>query len=100
MGQEERDDGSHSEGAALQPRRHFAMRKVLNSASSVSSVRKLVLWLLVVTSFDIWAQTAPTGALTGAGADPSDAVVQNARITLRNFVTEGTLTTLTGLQGM
>ena len=40
--------------------------------------------LVVVSSLDVSAQSASTGALTGTVTDPTGAVVQNAQIVLRN----------------
>src|SRR5262249_40512489 len=51
----------------------------------------VALFLLpTVTAFDVFAQSASTGALTGTVTDPSGAVVQNAKITLRNCKTDET----------
>src|SRR5262249_6210012 len=72
----------------------FARRTTLSG-------QRLVVWLvIVVSSFDVFAQTATTGALTGTVTDPSGAVVQNAKITLRNYGTDGTLATITGQDGV
>ena len=40
--------------------------------------------LVVVSSLDVCAQSASTGALTGTVTDPTGAVLQNAQIALRN----------------
>jgi hypothetical protein len=87
--------------AALSNRgRHFARCKGLTLATTMSAAESLVLWLLVVvSSLNVCAQTASTGALTGTVTDPSGAVVPNVRITLRNYATRGTLTAITGQDG-
>lgn len=78
-----------------------AVCKRLHSAISGSGVQSSVLCLLVLaSSFDICAQTASTGALTGTVTDPSDALVQNAKITLLNCGTDETLTAITGQDGL
>jgi len=80
--------------------RHFAMHKGRGLATIVSGVPIPVQWVFfVVSSFDVCAQTASTGALTGTVTDPTRAVIQNAKITLRNYGTYGTLTTITGQDG-
>lgn len=77
------------------------MRKRLHLATTFSGVRSLVLWVLVVVSaLHVCAQTASTGGLTGRVTDPSGAVVQNAKITLRNYGTDETLTAITGWDGL
>jgi hypothetical protein len=81
--------------------RNFPGRKGLHPATTGSGVWCVLLWLLVVvTSFDVCAQTASTGALTVTVTDPSGAVVPNARISLRNDGTGGTLTAITGRDGL
>jgi Carboxypeptidase regulatory-like domain/TonB-dependent Receptor Plug Domain len=63
--------------------------------------RGLVVCLLVVVgSLDVSAQSASTGALTGTVTDPTGAVVENARIALRNFGTEETRTAITDQEGL
>ena len=80
--------------------RNFARCKGLHLVTTVPEVGCLLLWLLVaVTSFDVCAQTASTGALTGTVTDPSGALVPNVKITLRNYATRGTLTALAGQDG-
>jgi hypothetical protein len=59
----------------------------------------LVLFLLVVVN-TVLAQSASTGALTGTVTDPTGAVVQNAKITLRNYATNETVTATTGQDGL
>ena len=67
----------------------------------VSGVLSLVLCLLVVaSSLDVWAQSASTGALTGRVTDPTGAVVQNAKVTLHNYVTNELLTAFTDHDGL
>ena len=66
-----------------------------------STRQSLALCLLVIlTSFDLFAQTASTGALTGAVFDPAGAVVSNATITLRNNGTRQTFTDVTDPSGL
>src|SRR5215475_2227625 len=79
---------------------HFPGRAWLHLVGTVPRVRSLVLWLLVVTSIDLCAQTASTGALTCTVTDPSGAVVQNAKVTLRNNGTDATLSAITGHEGL
>jgi hypothetical protein len=76
------------------------MRKWLHLATTISSVQSLLLCLLVGSSLDICAQSASTGALTGAVTDPTRAVVQNAKVTLRNYGTGETRTAITGQDGL
>ena len=78
-----------------------AMRNMLRSATTISGVKSLILCLLVVgSSLDVCAQSASTGALTGTVTDPSGAVVQKAKITLRNYGTDQTLTATTDQDGL
>jgi hypothetical protein len=68
--------------------------------TTVAGASSLVLWLLfVATSLHLCAQTASTGALTGTVTDPTGAVMPNAKITLRNYGTDGTLTAFTRQNG-
>jgi Carboxypeptidase regulatory-like domain len=61
----------------------------------------LVVCLFVVVSpLNVGAQSASTGALTGTVTDPTGAVVQNARIALRNYGTEETRTAITDQEGL
>jgi hypothetical protein len=77
------------------------MRKSLLLATKISSVQSLVLCLLVVGSlWKVCAQSASTGALTGTVTDPTGAVVENAKITLRNYGTDQTLTAITDQDGL
>src|SRR5215471_11216247 len=79
----------------------FPRRAWLQLVSTVPCTRILVLWLLVVVpSVDLCGQTASTGALTGTVTDPSGAVVQNAKITLRNYGTNETLTAISDQDGL
>lgn len=76
------------------------MRKRQSLTTAISGVRSLALCLLVVgSSLDVCAQSASTGALTGAVTDPSHAIVQNAKVTLRNYQTDKTLTAVTDQDG-
>ena len=66
-----------------------------------SGVKGLVLCLVViVSSLDVCAQSASTGALTGTVTDPTGAVVQNANVTLRNHGTGEALATTTDHDGL
>src|SRR5262249_38312746 len=56
--------------------------------------------LFFASSLDVRAQTASTGALTGTVTDPSGAVIQNAKITLRNYGTNETLTAISDQDGL
>src|SRR5215469_11852331 len=59
----------------------------------------LGLFLLVVVNA-VLAQSASTGALTGTVTEPTGAVVQNAKITFRNYATNETLTATSGQDGL
>jgi len=66
-----------------------------------STSRSLAFCLLVIlTSFDLFAQSASTGALTGTVFDPAGAVVPNATIILRNNGTRQTFTAVTDPSGI
>jgi hypothetical protein len=66
-----------------------------------STSRSLAFCLLVIlTSFDLFAQSASTGALTGTVFDPAGAVVSNATIILRNNGTRQTFTDVTDPSGI
>src|SRR5215510_9274618 len=71
---------------------------LLIHASAVLSL--FLCYLLFVSSLDVCAQSASTGALTGTVTDPTGAVVQNAKITIRNYATNETLTTTTSQDGL
>src|SRR5215813_9948688 len=77
------------------------MSKRLPSAATITFVRTLVIWFLfVLSSFEVPAQSASTGALIGTVTDPSGAVIQNAKITLRNYGTNETLTAISDQDGL
>lgn len=79
----------------------FANRMGLHLTTTGSVLRRFLRWLLIViTPFDVYAQTASTGALTGTVTDPSGAVVPNARISLRSDGTGGEFTAITGRDGL
>jgi hypothetical protein len=81
--------------------RWLAVHKRLHLLIHASGVQNLVLCLVVVvSSLDVCAQSASTGALTGTVTDPTGAVVPNAKITLRNYGTDGTLTAITDQGGL
>src|ERR1700730_16302931 len=80
--------------------RGLAVRERVHSAVIFLGVQTLVVCLLVVVrSLDLCAQSAPTGALTGTVTDPTGAVLQNARIALRNRGTDETRNTTTDHDG-
>ena len=69
-------------------------------SSSLAPVQSLFLCLVViVSSSDVCAQSASTGGLTGTVFDPIGAVLQNARINLRNTLTRETRTAITDKGG-
>ena len=72
----------------------------LRSLAKASRRQSLAFCLLViVTAFEVFAQSASTGALTGTVTDPQGSVVPKAAITLRNNGTGQVLTAVTDLQG-
>ena len=76
------------------------MHKRLHLLIHASGVQCLVFCLLVImSSLDVCAQSASTGALIGRVTDPTGAVVPNATIALRNAGTEETRTALTDQDG-
>jgi hypothetical protein len=80
--------------------RRSAVRKRVNLAATVSRAQDRVLCLLVVvSSLDVCAQSASTGALTGTVTDPTSAVVQNAKVIVRNYGTDETRTVVTDQDG-
>jgi Carboxypeptidase regulatory-like domain/TonB-dependent Receptor Plug Domain len=67
---------------------------------TVSGVRSLIVCLVVVvTSSNVCAQSASTGALTGTVTDPTGAVLQKAQIALRNKGTGENRTAITDQDG-
>src|ERR1700761_2941787 len=77
------------------------MDGTLRLLAKASSSQSLAFCLLViVTAFEVIAQSASTGALTGTVTDPTGAVVPNATITLHNNGTGQLLTALTDLEGL
>src|SRR5215831_3237790 len=77
------------------------MSKRLPSAATITFVRTLVIWFLfLLSSLEVSAQSASTGALIDTVTDPSGAVIQNAKITLRNYGTNETLTAITDQDGL
>src|ERR1041384_3372052 len=79
----------------------LAIRKMPRVATTISGIQSLVLCLLIVGSAsDVCAQSASTGALTGTVADADGAIVQNAKITFRNYSTNNTLTAITDQDGL
>ena len=77
------------------------MHGTLRLLAKASSSQSLAFCLLVIlTAFDVFAQSASTGALTGTVTDRTGAVVPKATITLRNNGTGQVLTAATDLQGL
>jgi Carboxypeptidase regulatory-like domain len=77
------------------------MHGTLRLLAKASSSQSLAFCLLViVTAFEVFAQSASTGALTGTVTDPKGAVVPKATITLRNNGTDQVLTAVTDLEGL
>src|ERR1041385_216490 len=69
--------------------------------TTISAVQSLVLYFLIFGSLlDVCAQSASTGALTGSVTDPTGAILQNAKITLRNYGTSETRTAVTNPNGL
>ena len=77
------------------------MSKRLQLVTTISGVQSLVLCLLIVGSLlDVCAQSASTGALTGSVTDSTGAVLQNSKISLRNYGTGETRTAITNQAGL
>jgi len=77
------------------------MNTTLRLLAKASFSQSLAFCLLViVTAFEVFAQSASTGALTGTVTDPTGAVVPKATITLRNNGTSQLLTAVTDLEGL
>ena len=77
------------------------MRKKPQLVTTISGVQSLVLCLLIVGSLlDVCAQSASTGALTGSVTDPTGSVLQNSKISLRNYGTGETRTAITNQDGL
>src|SRR5579864_2846119 len=87
--------------AGLIPRpRSILMHGTLRLLVKASSSQSLAFCLLViVTAFEVFAQSASTGALTGTVTDATGAVVPTAAINLRNNGTGLLLTAVTDLEG-
>jgi hypothetical protein len=97
---EAEDEAADTDTNCLWRKRRFVISQRLFLASAALAFQSLLLgFLIVTTSLPTCAQSASTGALTGTVTDPSSAVVQNAKITLRNYATNMTLTTLTDQTG-
>src|SRR5215475_11996680 len=78
----------------------IAVRKRLHLASDLGVLSLVLCHLLFVSSLDLFAQSASTGALTGTVFDPAGAVVSNATIILRNNGTRQTFTAVTDPSGI
>jgi hypothetical protein len=77
------------------------MHGTLRSLAKASSSQSLAFCLLViVAAFEVFAQSASTGALTGTVTDQTGAVVPKATITLRDNGTRQLLTAVTDLEGL
>lgn len=75
------------------------MREWSQLVKTVPGIQSLIACLLVVSSLDLNAQSASTGALTGTATDPTGAVVQNAHVALRNKGTDETRNAATAQDG-
>src|ERR1043166_54789 len=75
---------------------HGALRLLAKASSSQSLVFCL---LVIVTAFEVFAQSASTGALTGTVTDATGAVVPKAAINLRNNGTGLLRTAVADLEG-
>ena len=81
-------------------KRGLAVRTTVCSAATVLRLQAVSICLLVVvSSLDVGAQSASTGALTGTVTDPTGAVLQNAQIALRNTGTGESRTVITDRDG-
>jgi hypothetical protein len=86
-------------GSALEKTRFGLMVDAV--AAELGRIPILFICFLFVTSgLDAYAQSASTGALAGTVTDPTGAVLQSARITLRNKATDETRTTITDQSGL
>ena len=88
------------ESIATSDHRGPAVRERRPSSVIISSIQRLTACLVVVlSSLAVYAQSASTGALTGTVTDPTGAVVQKAKITLRNTGTDETRTAVSDQDG-
>jgi hypothetical protein len=79
----------------------LAMSKKRQLITTISGVQSLVLCFLIVGSLsNVCAQSASTGALTGSVTDPSGSVLQNSKVSLRNYGTGETRTAITNQLGL
>ncbi|HEX8766400.1 MAG TPA: carboxypeptidase-like regulatory domain-containing protein, partial [Candidatus Acidoferrum sp.] len=76
---------------------HGTLRLLAKASSSQSFALCL---LVIVAAFEVFAQSASTGALTGTVTDQTGAVVPKATITLRNSGTGQVLTAATDQEGL
>jgi Carboxypeptidase regulatory-like domain len=77
----------------------LAVRQKLQTAALLGVQSLVACLLVVVSSFDVGAQSASSGALTGTVTDSTGAVLQNAQITLRNIGTGESRTAVTDSDG-
>jgi hypothetical protein len=75
------------------------MRQKPSTAIGLGVRGLVVCVLVVVSSLDVCAQSASTGALKGIVTDPTGAVLQSAAISLRNKGTGETRTAITDQDG-
>src|SRR5262245_44709877 len=93
-------DGSDSGRRDTEAANCIAVLKRLPSAAAAFGVQILAICsLVVVSSLDVCAQSASTGALTGTVTDPTGAVLRNAQIALRNTRTGESRTAITDHDG-
>src|SRR5262245_16895149 len=91
---------SQADGSDSDRRGWIGHLKRLPSPAIAFGVQILVICsLVVVSSLNVYAQSASTGALVGTVTDPTGAVLQNAQIVLRKTGTGESRTTVTGQDG-
>lgn len=81
---------SHMKHLSSRPERHTCLCLVF----------LLALWLLVIPSHELRAQTTTSGGFTGVVTDPSDAVVPDANVELKNNARGTTLPARTNAEGV
>src|SRR5262245_32674815 len=91
---------SQADGSDSDRRGWIGHLKRLPPAATAFGAQILVICsLVVVSSLNVYAQSASTGALIGTVTDPTGAVLQNAQIVLRKTGTGESRTTVTGQDG-